>query len=45
MTAMESEIEQAVVVKTTDTDAFVLTAYLTDQVKKGILLWPTLPDK
>ncbi len=25
----------------TVTDAFVLTAYLTDRVKKGVLLWPT----
>jgi hypothetical protein len=28
-----------VVVKLTSTDAFVLTAYLTDKVKKGDLLW------
>ena len=30
-----------VVVKTLDADAFVLTAYLTDRVKKGVPLWPT----
>lgn len=29
-----------VVVKYTKLDAFVLTAYLTDKPKKGILLWP-----
>ena len=29
-----------VVVKYTALDAFVLTAYLTDKIKKGILLWP-----
>ena len=30
-----------VVVKTLDDDAFVLTAYLTDRIKKGVVLWPT----
>ena len=30
-----------VVVKTLDADAFVLTAYLTDRIKKGVPLWPT----
>ena len=29
-----------VVVKVRQEDAFVVTAYLTDRVKKGILLWP-----
>lgn len=29
-----------VVVKTLDADAFVLTAYLTDRIKKGVPLWP-----
>ncbi len=29
-----------VVVKVAGDDAFVLTAYLTDRVKKGVLLWP-----
>ena len=29
-----------VVVKVAADDAFVLTAYLTDRVKKGVLLWP-----
>ncbi len=29
-----------VVVKITTDDAFVLTAYLTDKVKKGTLIWP-----
>ncbi len=29
-----------VVVKVSANDAFVLTAYLTDQVKRGIQLWP-----
>jgi len=29
-----------VVVKVVGDDAFVLTAYLTDRVKKGVLLWP-----
>ena len=29
-----------VVVKVTDDDAVVLTAYLTDRVKKGVPLWP-----
>ena len=29
-----------VVVKVRDKDAFVLTAYLTDSIKKGELLWP-----
>lgn len=28
-----------VVVKTTDFDAFVITAYLTDRVKRGTQLW------
>jgi hypothetical protein len=30
-----------VVVKVLPADAFVLTAYLTDKVKKGVQLWPT----
>jgi hypothetical protein len=29
-----------VVVKTLGADAFVLTAYLTDRIKKGVPLWP-----
>ncbi len=29
-----------VVVKILASDAFVLTAYLTDRVKKGVTLWP-----
>jgi hypothetical protein len=29
-----------VVVKLTAEDAFVLTAYLTDQVKRGVRIWP-----
>ena len=29
-----------VVVKTLNDDAFVLTAYLTDRIKKGVTLWP-----
>ena len=29
-----------VVVKTVDADAFVLTAYLTDKIKKGTSIWP-----
>jgi hypothetical protein len=29
-----------VVVKVREVDAFVVTAYLTDRVKKGNLLWP-----
>ena len=29
-----------VVVKVADNDAFVLTAYLTDKVKRGIRIWP-----
>jgi hypothetical protein len=29
-----------VVVKVTQNDAFVLTAYLTDTIKKGKVLWP-----
>lgn len=29
-----------VVVKVADDDAFVLTAYLTDKIKKGVRLWP-----
>lgn len=29
-----------VVVKYTIDDAFVLTAYLTDKIKKGVQLWP-----
>lgn len=28
------------VVKVASDDAFVLTAYLTDRVKKGVLVWP-----
>ncbi|MGQ0656773.1 MAG: hypothetical protein ACT4NU_01560 [Chromatiales bacterium] len=32
-----------VVVKVLPDDAFVITAYLTDKVKKGIQLWPTKP--
>ncbi|MCK4624753.1 MAG: hypothetical protein KAV00_05535 [Phycisphaerae bacterium] len=31
-----------VVVKYTDDDAFIITAYLTDTVKQGDLLWPGL---
>ena len=33
-----------VVVKTLDDDAFLLTAYLTDRIKKGVALWPS-PDE
>jgi hypothetical protein len=29
-----------VVVKVVGDDAFVLTAYLTDRIKKGVVLWP-----
>ena len=29
-----------VVVKVTEGDAFVITAYLTDTIKRGITLWP-----
>ena len=29
-----------VVVKVAETDAFVLTAYLTDRIKHGVTLWP-----
>jgi hypothetical protein len=29
-----------VVVKVRETAAFVLTAYLTDKIKKGVRLWP-----
>ena len=29
-----------VVVKKNDTDAFLLTAYLTDKIKRGVRLWP-----
>ncbi len=29
-----------VIVKTLASDAFVLTAYLTDRIKKGVPLWP-----
>ena len=32
-----------VVVKLAEGDAFVVTAYLTDQVKKGKQIWPTEP--
>lgn len=32
-----------VVVKRAEADAFVLTAYLTDRVKKGRQLWPRRP--
>ena len=30
-----------VVVKVLETDAFVLTAYLTDKIKKGVRIWPS----
>jgi hypothetical protein len=30
-----------VVVRMKDEDAFVITAYLTDKVKKGVKLWPS----
>lgn len=29
-----------VVVKTRPNDAFVITAYLTDSIKRGVLVWP-----
>ena len=32
-----------VIVKVTDADSFVLTAYLTDRIKKGVTLWPKKP--
>jgi hypothetical protein len=32
-----------VVVKISQTDAFVVTAYLTDRVRKGKILWPKKP--
>jgi len=31
-----------VVVKNLDEDAFVVTAYLTDRVKRGVQLWPEI---
>lgn len=31
-----------VVVKKLDEDAFVVTAYLTDKVKRGVQLWPEI---
>jgi hypothetical protein len=31
---------ESVVVRTIEADAFVLTAYLTDRIKKGVPLWP-----
>jgi len=33
-------LDLCVVVKTFDADAFVLTAYLTDRIKEGEVLWP-----
>ncbi|NTV27168.1 MAG: hypothetical protein HGA93_00555 [Methanothrix sp.] len=30
-----------VVVKVREEEAFVLTAYLTDKVKRGVVLWPS----
>jgi hypothetical protein len=30
-----------VVVRVVEADAFVLTAYLTDRIKRGVTLWPT----
>ena len=32
------------VVKVSETDAFVLTAYLTDRIKRGETLWPANPN-
>ncbi len=32
-----------VVVKVTEADAFVVTAYLTDRIKKGTWIWPAEP--
>jgi hypothetical protein len=32
------------VVKVSETDAFVLTAYLTDRIKRGETLWPANPS-
>ncbi len=32
-----------VVVKLLDDDAFVVTAYLTDRVKRGSIIWPAKP--
>ncbi len=49
MAGMEEAIEATlrvgdrylcVVVKVAGDDAFVLTAYLTDRIKKGVALWP-----
>jgi hypothetical protein len=34
-----------VVVKALDADAFLLTAYLTDRIKKGVPLWPTIENE
>ena len=31
------------IVKMSQRDAFVVTAYLTDRVKKGIVVWPKKP--
>jgi hypothetical protein len=31
----------SVVVKVREADAFVLTAYLTDKIKKGVQIWPS----
>jgi hypothetical protein len=35
------KLEQCVVVKYFSDDAFVITAYLTDTIKAGEILWPT----
>lgn len=41
--SMVGEKYLCVVVKFLPQDAFVVTAYLTDRVKKGKLLWPEKP--
>ena len=37
---MVGEKYLCVIVKMVDSDAFVLTAYLTDRIKKGVPIWP-----
>ena len=37
---MVGEKYLCVIVKVVDSDAFVLAAYLTDRIKKGVPIWP-----
>lgn len=44
LSVRETGLYLCAVVKVQADDAFVLTAYLTDRIKRGVTVWPKNPD-